>query len=312
MHIVAKRKVSDTAKVLMVISITLLVYGIVLNVLTIFGLVDAPKRGKIDIEDPPTNIISITPSDGNEVVSDNPNSSSRVVDSDVDKKNLKLRNEIQKEFFVSVKYGSETEGYGVGGVSTVPITDSNLANKALNDLYNTLSLYPKDLFKEIKNGGIPLTIILVNNYSESGITGITDSSYEYANISIAVVYDFAESFYHESYHYIERYLFKKRANFNSWDSLNPDNFVWSTIDGRLSYSNTFKEDAYFVNNYSQTCAEEDRASTFEYMMANTKASCLNKNNNVWKKANYMALTIESVFDSVSPDTIEYWERFIKD
>ena len=44
MHIVAKRKVADTARVLMVISITLLVYGIVLNISTIFGLVDAPKR----------------------------------------------------------------------------------------------------------------------------------------------------------------------------------------------------------------------------------------------------------------------------
>lgn len=315
MHIVAKRKVADTARVLMVISITLLVYGIVLNISTIFGLVDAPKRGKVEVQETKTNTISITPSDGNEVVTDNPessaNSNNRVVD-DIDKENLKLRNEIEKEFSIKVRYGSETEGYTVGGVTTVPITDPNLANKVLNDLYNTLSLYPNGLFKEIRDGGIPLTIILVNNYSESGITGITDSSYDYANISIAAVYDFAESFYHESYHYMERYMFKRKANFNSWESLNPQNFVWSTIDGSLSYSNTFKEDAYFVNNYAQTSAEEDRASTFEYMMANTKASCLNRNNNVWYKATYIALTIESVLDTVSPDTIEYWERFIKD
>ena len=321
MQIVAKRKVADTAKVLMIISITLLVYGIILNISTIFGLVDLPQRGKINVEETEKNTVSITPSDGNEVVSDNShssdiddsNSNNRVVtDSNIDKENLKLRSEIEKEFSIKVKYGNETQGYAVGGVTTSPITDSNIAKKTLNDLYDTLSLYPKGMFKEIKDGGIPLTIILVNNYSESGITGVTDSSYEYANISIAAVYDFAESFYHESYHYIERYMFKKKANFNSWDSLNPNDFVWSTIDGSLSYSNTFKEDAYFVNNYAQTSAEEDRASTFEYMMANTKASCLNRNNNVWYKATYMALTIESVFDTVSPDSIEYWERFIKD
>ena len=321
MQIVAKRKVADTAKVLMIISITLLVYGIILNISTIFGLVDSPQRGKINVEETEKNTVSITPSDGNEVVSDNShssdiddsNSNNRVVtDSNIDKENLKLRSEIEKEFSIKVKYGNETQGYAVGGVTTSPITDSNIAKKTLNDLYDTLSLYPKGMFKEIKDGGIPLTIILVNNYSESGITGVTDSSYEYANISIAAVYDFAESFYHESYHYIERYMFKKKANFNSWDSLNPNDFVWSTIDGSLSYSNTFKEDAYFVNNYAQTSAEEDRASTFEYMMANTKASCLNRNNNVWYKATYMALTIESVFDTVSPDSIEYWERFIKD
>ena len=208
--------------------------------------------------------------------------------------------------------GSETEGYKVGGVTTTPITDQELINNRLNDLYDTLSLYPEGLFKEIRDGGIPLTIYLINNYSEYGITGITDSSYDYANISIAAIYDFPESFYHESYHYIERYMFKKKANFNSWDSLNPENFEYNTIDGSLSYSNTFKEDAPFVNNYAQTSSAEDRASTFEYMMANTKAGCLNKNNTVWYKATYIAMTMESVFDSIDPDTIEYWERFIKD
>lgn len=311
MRNVAKGKVADTARILMVVSITLLVYGIVLNVLTIFGLVDAPQRGKIEKEETVPGVVSITPSDGKEVADDNLKQD-KVVNKDIDKENLSLRSEIEKEFSIKVKYGSETEGYTVGGVSTVPITDSNLVNKTLNDLYNTLSLYPKGIFKEIKDGGIPLTIILVNNYSTQGVTGVTDSSYEYANISIAAIYDFAESFYHESYHYMERYMLKKKASFNSWDSLNPEGFSWSTIDGSLSYSNTFKDDAYFVNNYAQTSAPEDRASTFEYMMAPTKASCLNKNKNVWYKATYMALTIESVFDTVSPDTIEYWERFIKD
>lgn len=332
MRIVAKRKVADTAKVLMVISITLLVYGVVLGITTNHSLIDPVKD--VEVVNPEENTISITPSNGSEVVSDN-NSNSTTNNSDVnnnanagtnnrinnntnntvntiDKKNDALRKEIEKEFSISVKYGSETEGYKVGGVSTTPITDPNVVNNKLNDLYNTLSLYPEGIFKEIKDGGIPLTIYLVNNYSEYGITGITDSSYEYANISIAAVYDFADSFYHESYHYIERYMFKKKANFNSWDSLNPEEFEWNTIDGSLSYSNTFVESAPFVNNYAQTNAAEDRASTFEYMMANTKASCLNKDNTVWYKATYIAMTMESVFDSVNSDTIEYWERFIKD
>ena len=317
MRIIAKRKIADTAKVLMAISITLLVYGIVLNLSTNLGIVGKPVR----VENPDNNKqeISITPSNGNEVVSDNntnSDSNNRISDgtsdSVIEKENSSLRKEIEKEFSISVRYGKETEGYSVGGVSTTPITDSKVANSTLNSLYDTLSLYPKGLFKEIKDGGIPLTIVLVNNYSENSVTGVTDSSYDYANISIAAIYDFGDSFYHESYHYIERYMFKKKANFNSWDSLNPDDFQWDTIDGSLSYSNTFKEDAYFVNNYAQTSGAEDRASTFEYMMANTKASCLNKDTPIWRKANYMALTIESVFKTVSPDSIEYWERYIKD
>lgn len=310
MRIVAKKKVADAAKVLIVISITLLVYGLVLNFSTNMGLVGNPVRVKPVENNKPE--VSITPSNGNEVVTNDNRISTDVNDTGIENDNKTLRSEIEREFSISVKYGKETEGYTVGGVSTVPITDSKLINTRLNQLYNTLSLYPTGIFKEMKKGGIPLTIILVNNYSETGITGVTDSSYSYANISIAAIYDFAESFYHESYHYIERYMFKKKANFNSWDSLNPNGFEWNTIDGSLSYSNTFKEDAYFVNNYAQTSGAEDRASTFEYMMASTKASCLNKNNPVWKKANYMALTMESVFNTVSSDSIEYWERYIRD
>lgn len=310
MQIMAKRKIADTAKVLIVISITLLIYGVFLNVAKNYGLINEPNSNtKTD-----TNTVSITHTENNNLDVDV--SKNREIGntggSNLKNENLVLRNEIEKEFSVEVKYGSETEGYKVGGVTTTAITDLKLMNDELNDLYNTLSLYPKGFFKEIKDGGIPLTIILVNNYSEYGITGITDSSYDYADISIAAIYDFPESFYHESYHYIERYMFKKKANFNSWDSLNPSDFQWNTIDGSMSYSNTFKEDAYFVNNYAQTSGAEDRASTFEYMMASNKASCLNKNNHIWAKANYMALTIESVFKTVSPDSIEYWERFIKD
>lgn len=316
MRIIAKRKVADTAKVLIIISITLLIYGIVVSLNSNYALVDPVKDVEVINSDDTT--ISITPSEGNEVIKGgeaNPNSNNRqsnIKDNvSIEKKNDLLRKEIEKEFTIKVKYGNETEGYKVGGITTVAMTDQESIYEKLNSLYDTLSLYPDGFFKEIYDGGIPLTIYLINNYSEDGITGITDSSYEYANISIATIYDFSESFYHESYHYIERYLFKRKANFNSWDSLNPSTFEWSTIDGGLSYSNTFREDAYFVNNYAQTNAAEDRASTFEYMMASTKASCLNKDNPVWYKANYIAMTIESVFKTVDSDSIEYWERFIK-
>ena len=45
-------------------------------------------------------------------------------------------------------------------------------------------------------------------------------------------------------------------------------------------------------------------------MASSKASCLNRGNVVWQKANLMKNTIETVFNTVSPTTTEYWERYI--
>ena len=222
--------------------------------------------------------------------------------------------EIQNEFGIAIRYGEETNNYSInteiGLINTVPISDPSVINKQLEHLKSALNLYPNGMFQEIKNEGIPLTVLLINNYSDGSITGITDSSYTYANISIAAVHPFEESFFHESYHYIERFLLKRGATFNSWDSFNPSEFTWGTVYNGYSYSNTFSESAPFVNNYAQTSGAEDRASTFEFMMAKSKASCLNYGTVVWKKADYMAKTIDYVFDTVSPNVVEYWERFL--
>ncbi len=229
----------------------------------------------------------------------------------IEETNNEFRNTIQNTYGVTVKYGSETNGYVVGGISTTPITDSTVVNNALNKLNSVLAKYPVGMFNETKKGGIPLTIILINNYANTSITGVTDSNYSFANISIAVSHPFEESFYHESYHYIERYIFKRGGNFNSWDSLNPDGFVYNqNISNANSYANTFSASAPFVNTYAQTAATEDRASTFEYMMAANKAACLNKDMPVWRKAAAMSNMIDAVFTTVSPSTVEYWERHL--
>ena len=214
-----------------------------------------------------------------------------------------------------MRYGKETNGYEVAGVTTTSIEDQNTVNEQLTKLKKTLEMYPKGLFTEIKNGGIPLTIILIKSYSEPTITGVTDSSYSYANISIASEHPFEESFFHESYHFIERYLFKRGATFNNWDSLNPEGFTYnshSTGNNELSYNHTYSQTAPFVNNYAQTAGAEDRASTFEYMMSSSKASCLNYGTIVWQKADNMAQTIRLILSSVQaiPKGQVTWEQYL--
>lgn len=367
-YIRKNRNLAYYARIVIVISLTLLIYGAILDINNDRRLYDPIK----DIKEEQKSTINITTSDGSEIIpgntitstensantinngNTNTNTNNKPTDNnqnsntntnnstnnntnkntntntDTNKDtntnnnqvqnnthvptlaeiNNNLRNEIQNTYGISVKYGTETDGYTVQGISTTSISDENTINSNLNKLKQALSLYPKGFLAEIKNGGIPLTVMLINNYSENSITGVTDSSYEYAIISIAVTYPFEESFYHESYHYIERYMFKKGANFNTWKSLNPEDFTYGNINNNLSYSNTFSPDAPFVNNYAQTSPEEDRASTFEYMMAQSKASCLNKGTIVWNKANVMKNTIEAVYNTVSPNKVEYWERYL--
>ncbi len=324
-----KNRLSYYAKILFVISLTLLLYGFLLDLRDSKKIFDPVDDVEIYSEDEST--VTITTSDGSEVIPGNviTNEGDNNGNSNTGKKNTtprsnqedthpitiedtndSLRMEIQNNYGVIVRYGEETLEYEVGGFTTIPIEDSNIIQDQLNHLKSTLDLYPRGLFTEIKNGGIPLTVYLIQSYSNQNITGVTDSSYTYAVISIAAEHPFEESFYHESYHYIERYLFKRGASFNTWDSINPVGFTYGVVDQRLSYTYGLDANSPFVNDYAQTAATEDRASTFEYMMANSKASCLNKGTIVHTKANQMALTIDAVLNTVSPNVTEYWERYL--
>ena len=223
-----------------------------------------------------------------------------------------FRKQIEEKYGISIKYGPETDGYEVGGLTTESIQNASRIAASLDSLNNALSHYPEGMFQEIRDGGIPLTIYLVERYSLNGVTGVTDSSSYYANISIAIAYPFEESFYHESYHYIERFMTdKKNLNFTNWNGYNPPDFNYGETNYELSYTaNGGRENSYFVNNYAQTSDSEDRASTFEYMMDDSKAACLNMGQPVWKKAKLMAEAMDASLTTCSPYVVEYWERFL--
>ena len=230
--------------------------------------------------------------------------------SGIDTTNNDLRNSIQNRYGITVRYGAETNGYTVGGLSSIMLSDANRINELLNSLNYNLSLYPSGFFQETKQGDYSLTIYLLKRYSQENVTGITDSTTKNVVISLATDYSFVESLHHELYHYIEKYMFYRGANYTTWNSLNPVGFNYGKTNTAISYVNTQDPYASFVNIYAQTDEYEDRASTFEYMMSTSEASCLVTGTTIWKKAKYMCEQIDAVFQSVSPSVTEYWERYI--
>ena len=228
----------------------------------------------------------------------------------IEEVNNHLRINIENQYGISVKYGEETSGYSVGGMSTMIIPDAATCQAALTSLNNVLSLYPTNFFKEISSNGYPLTIYLIKRYSTANVTGVTDSTLSNIVVSIATDYDFTDTFHHEIYHYVEKYIYSKGARYTSWSTLNPSNFVYGNINSSFSYTGTLSDDAFFVNNYAQTDEFEDRASTFEYMMKNDKLNCFNQGKTIWLKAKAMSEQIDYFLYSVSPNVVEYWERFV--
>ena len=230
---------------------------------------------------------------------------------DVIDENDILRRYIEDTYGIKVKYGDEVSNYQAGSMNVTPILDKDIIKNGLEQLKETLKLYPQDFFREFLNEDLSLEVFLIKSYSKDNVTGVTDLFGNRVIVSIAMDYPCFESFNHEIYHYIEHFIVRKQGEFSAWNMYNPNDFSYGTVNSNYSYTKTQKADSVFVNNYAQTNPYEDRASTFEYMMASNKIPCFNSSDYpIWKKSSYMALMIDTYFDTVSPSVIDYWERFI--
>lgn len=230
---------------------------------------------------------------------------------DVIDENDILRRSIEDTYGIKVKYGDEVSNYQAGSMNFTPILDKDIIKNGLEQLKETLKLYPQDFFREFLNEDLSLEVFLIKSYSKDNVTGVTDLFGNRVIVSIAMDYPCFESFNHEIYHYIEHFIVRKQGEFSAWNMYNPNDFSYGTVNSNYSYTKTQKADSVFVNNYAQTNPYEDRASTFEYMMASNKIPCFNSSDYpIWKKSSYMALMIDTYFDTVSPSVIDYWERFI--
>lgn len=245
----------------------------------------------------------------NEDVNHNINPS--ISNDDVIDENDILRRSIEDTYGIKVKYGDEVSNYQAGSMNVTPILDKEIIKNGLEQLKETLKLYPQDFFREFLNEDLSLEVFLIKSYSKDNVTGVTDLFGNRVIVSIAMDYPCFESFNHEIYHYIEHFIVRKQGEFSAWNMYNPNDFSYGTVNSNYSYTKTQKADSVFVNNYAQTNPYEDRASTFEYMMASNKIPCFNSSDYpIWKKSSYMALMIDTYFDTVSPSVIDYWERFI--
>lgn len=225
--------------------------------------------------------------------------------------NLSYRKNIEDTYSVKVYYGTDTSGYTVGNMNTNPLDDDYSIKSALEQLNTALAVYPNGFFREFLKQNLNLNIYLIKNYSANNVTGVTDFSLRRVNISIAMDFPFNDSFHHEVLHYIEHYIDKSGGNFNAWNSFNPSGFVYGRENNDYSYNKTGLANSYFVNNYAQFSASEDRASTFEYMTASTRYSCFDSHDYpIWKKSDYISNVIDTYFETVTPEVLDYWERYV--
>lgn len=149
-----------------------------------------------------------------------------------------------------------------------------LFRKALKDVDQVLSSFPQGMLRSASGLDQPFIIALAFT-----ITGTEENTLPSAGglhswfegrtaIIVAMEDNLRYALYHELEHMIDSYIFGNTSYFDDWNSLNPDGFTYS-----FQYTDYWQNDVteylendrrYFIDDYSTTYPNEDRARIFEY------------------------------------------------
>lgn len=238
---------------------------------------------------------------------------------------------IKEEYGIKIRYGKDIEEF-VKKVNASPQYDVYIINNNLRIIYKALEKYPSSVFDMSRNKKYPITIFIVDKFSNNNLALAARSSLNDFRLYISNTLNYERAFHHEMYHLLEYYMEDtKRHLFAAWNELNPvdfeyesditkltDEYVYKEVANALASEESlkYKEDTknyvvneayitsnsntyntlnpYFVTKYSKVTQKEDRAEIFaEMMITNKKPKYLYKEQNIRKKADVMVNTIRT-------------------
>lgn len=184
---------------------------------------------------------------------------------------------------------------------------------ALKDLDGALKKYPKDFFQQFKtkagDGGLDIYLIGEIKSSYSVIAFEFESNYR-QNVAIDIMSsNVGETFCHEIWHAIENIALSENPElFDDWNELNPKEFRYEgnyegydevqNANQYTYYGEDHIKNVYFIDSYSRTYANEDRARIVEYFMGKDKDMIkeLKKSPHIIKKVEKINRIISDVFE----------------
>lgn len=161
------------------------------------------------------------------------------------------------------------------------------AMETLHILDEVFSMYPEDIFSQLRFGGIrTIGIYLCGGFTKKDSYGIDtavalagfDGYERYLALDISYYGDMRRNIIHEISHWLDKkveYCGDKTGEFDFeevWNSNNPEGFYYmddyNVVSPFSKYTYDYGNDSdyWFIDTYSLTTASEDRARLFEYLM----------------------------------------------
>ncbi len=219
--------------------------------------------------------------------------------------------------------------YFSGAYTTEAMTDENMLWSAARMVRNTFKHFPAGMVREVYQG-CPLKIFLTGaidapDESEAETAGFffSQGTEHYIVLDVGQT-ELSWTIAHELYHSIEDRMNRKAGGdaFAQWETYLPDGFAYYGSyddsgwinDAEAERYTTFDERAwrrnevYFLNPYSKTYEDEDRAEIFAYLFLYDEMDEWFLGDPVSEKAAAVCGALRQQFSSAAREETPHWER----
>lgn len=212
----------------------------------------------------------------------------------------------------------EPEDYRFTHEYQVPAIEYGLAQ-----LEQALASYPEGFFrtaaKVSDNGTITIGLVreLHSNHhnapgSAAGIQYWLDGS---IYITVSIDERTCQHFYHEMCHALDTFVYSFSIEYDAWDTLNPEGFAYDEnyLDYLTRTDMTYLEGETraFIDHYSMTFENEDRARIMEYAMMEGNEACF-ETPAMQAKLRQLCLGIREAFGWEKSAQTFRWEQYLEE
>ncbi len=231
-----------------------------------------------------------------------------------------IANELGIKYGVNIRIADETRT-DTGDYFAEQVFQPTLIRNALTILDEALSNYPKDFFYQLQNeDDVPLEINLsgtispVDGYdSISNAVGLHNYNLgnQYIILDINNQYLLETTIYHEIFHAIDWIVSYNSIWFdNDWNTLNPKDFEYDYGYNSNENNNDttylyYTDEGYFIDIYSKSYPNEDRARIMENAMAGNHYYF--ESEGLYRKLSYICKALREVFSVDTWGETTCWE-----
>lgn len=237
--------------------------------------------------------------------------------------------EIGAKYGVEIYFGAEVENCYRDMYDYEITYNAVRIEQALNVLDEALALYPDGMLAQLDDDfGSALKIYLSGKIAAADETALTTAvgiqntlaDNTFMVLDILSVYDYERTIHHELFHAVEGHLNDGEYYFDYdvWMTYNPDgfNYDFSYTENELNSDWSYvvgegETEGYFVDLYSKSFPNEDRARIMEYAMMEPElqTGCF-ESEPLRRKLSYICEQIRAGFDTTGWPEKTIWEQSI--